>query len=80
MSKLKTLFILFILLPVTYAIPDDPDIFYGNVYLNGNLLNSGTLSVYVDGELTDEITVTSGSFGGPDILDEKLIASRNNFV
>jgi len=75
MSKLKTLFILFILLPVTYAIPDDPDIFYGNVYLNGNLLNSGTLSVYVDGELTDEITVTSGSFGGPDILDEKLIAS-----
>ncbi|WP_459201055.1 hypothetical protein [Methanococcus sp. CF] len=75
MSKLKTLFVLLILLPVTYAIPDDPDIFYGDVYLNGNLLNSGTLSVYVNGDLTDEITVISGSFGGPDILDEKLIAS-----
>lgn len=75
MIKAKTLFILLILLPVTYAVPDDPDIFYGDVYLNGNLLNSGTLGVYVNGELTDTITVTGGSFGGPDILDEKLIAS-----
>jgi len=75
MIKAKTLFILLILLPVTYAVPDDPNIFYGNVYLNGNLLNSGTLGVYVNGELTDTITVTGGSFGGPDILDEKLIAS-----
>ncbi|MHA1817444.1 MAG: hypothetical protein ACTSX1_15690 [Candidatus Heimdallarchaeaceae archaeon] len=77
-KKMTFLLIFLFSIFVAFAIPTDPNIFYGRVTLNDDSDVDGTLKLYVNDVLQDTISVNDGSFGGAGVFDSKLTATGKN--